>query len=79
MTMSDLRPQNLAILSIEQEITNNINYESIIHDFSVAFKKVSCIFYKSCIYRYTYYQLMGSPLLPPNLNMASNGKKIPHL
>ncbi len=32
--MSDLRLQNLAILSIEQEITNNINFESIIHDFS---------------------------------------------
>lgn len=34
-TMSDLRLQNLAILSIEQEITNNINFESIIHDFSI--------------------------------------------
>lgn len=33
-TMSQLRLQNLAILSIEQEITNNINFESIIHDFS---------------------------------------------
>ncbi len=33
-TMSDLRLQNLAILSIELEITNNINFESIIHDFS---------------------------------------------
>lgn len=33
-TMSDSRLQNLAILSIEQEITNNINFESIIHDFS---------------------------------------------
>ncbi len=32
--MSDLRLQNLTILSIEQEITNNINIESIIHDFS---------------------------------------------
>ena len=33
-TMSQLRLQNLAILSMEQEITNNINFESIIHDFS---------------------------------------------
>lgn len=33
-TMSQSRLQNLAILSIEQEITNNINFESIIHDFS---------------------------------------------
>ena len=32
--MSDLRLENLAILSIEQEITNNINFKSIIHDFS---------------------------------------------
>lgn len=33
-SMSNLRLQNLAILSIEQEITNNINFDSIIHDFS---------------------------------------------
>ncbi|XP_028036882.1 uncharacterized protein LOC114247982 [Bombyx mandarina] len=33
-TMSQSRLQNLAILSIEQEITKNINFESIIHDFS---------------------------------------------
>ena len=34
-TMSDLRQQNLAILSIEQDITNNLNFDSIIHDFSI--------------------------------------------
>ena len=33
--MSDLRQQNLAILSIEQDITNNLNFDSIIHDFSI--------------------------------------------
>ena len=32
--MSDLRLQNLAILSVEQDITNNIIFEGIIHDFS---------------------------------------------
>ena len=33
-TMSDIRLENLSILSIEQEITNNIDFECIIHDFS---------------------------------------------
>ena len=32
--MSDIRLQNLSILSIEQEITNNIDFECIIRDFS---------------------------------------------
>ena len=50
--MSDLRPQNLAILPIEQEITNNINFESIIHDFStMKVRRVN----KINMFSYTYY------------------------
>ena len=33
--MSNLRQQNLAILSIEQDITNNLNFDSIINNFSI--------------------------------------------
>ena len=33
--MSDLRQQDLAILSIDQDIINNLNFDTIIHDFSI--------------------------------------------
>ena len=58
--MSDLRLQNLAILSIEQEITNNISFESIIRDFSnMKVRRVNIYIY-ICSLR---FPRMGSMLL----------------